>query len=292
MLSHFNYNDEGNNFEKLHWDHIKNDFFRIEELWKYFVPMTNRIILNYNDKYYTDHRKDVDIKIKKIAVTNFLVFFHIVCSKESFTSPPDMKYFKYFYINLGIICDLINSMFYRIIQLFDILNTPKITNKFDKNIITELIKQIEIFVENDENTNLENKKHKRLIAKVLEILFNNRQIVDDYIDFSKSVSCYRNVIVHQADIHPIPYEDEFIIPNKDKIDDYKIRLHAAYEIEKISNLEKTRDFKEVGALLKEDFNRLSININNLWERIISIFDTEIFTNKNKRVTFPPKTSPI
>lgn len=283
MLSKFNYDDEGNDFEKLYWPSIKNRFLKIEELWKYFVPMTNRVILNKNDNYYTDHREDVDIKIKKIAIVNFSIFFHIICAKESFNSPADMKFFKYFYINLGVICDLINSIFYRIIHLFDILKTPMITNNLDINKINQLGNQIEIFIENDENTNLESKEQKKLIANILKYFFHNNQIIDDYINFSKSVSIYRNVIVHQANIHPIPYKGEFIVPNEDKINDYKIRLHAAYEIERISDLEKTRDFKEVGTLLKEDFNRLSININNLWERIISIFDTEIFANKNKRI---------
>jgi len=282
-LLKFNYDDEGNDFEKLYWPSIKDKFSEIENLWKFFVPMTNRVVLDRNDKYYYDHREDVDIKIKKMAISNFLIFFHIICSMESFHSPANMKCFKYFYINLGIICDLINNILYRLINILEFLDASVILGNIDKNKISELKEQLEVFVEKDENPKLENKDHKKLVGKVLGYLFKDSQIINNYSDFSTSISRYRNIIVHQSNIHPIPYKGEFIVPNEDRIDDYKIRMHAAYEIERITDLEKERDFKEVGELLRKDFDKLSENINNIWKKIILIFEEEIFNNRNLKI---------
>jgi hypothetical protein len=280
-LKDFKYSVNGIGFEKDAWIVLQVKFQVLEEFWKLFVvPMTNRI-LNDSEKSFNDHREDVDIKIKKIGITNFTILFNIFMAKKYLDEfHGDILQFQYFYIHLGIVCDLIKSLIFRVMHLLEYLDNQEV---IDLRInINNLKNYINDFVNQDECKCLNYASSRELLKPILGRFFNSR-IIEDYLKFSKSISDYRNIIIHQAFVSFIEYKGKYIFPKRETIDSYKTKLHEEYEIAKMTDEEKIRDFIIVDELLNEDFNNLSIIINNIFSKLIEKFRYAFFVEKNQKI---------
>lgn len=281
-LDNYNYLTHGIEFEKEAWGVLHEKFHVLEEFWKFFgVPMTNRI-LNDPSKSFNDHREDVNDEIKKIGITNYTILFNIFCAKKYLdTFDGNILKFQYFYIHLGITCDLIESLIFRVMHLLDFLDSKKVI-ALKINKIIDLKNHISDFVNNDECKYLHHSSNRNLLKPILYKFFNSR-VIENYLKFSKSISDYRNIVIHQAFVSFIDYNGKYIFPKRKKINYYKIKLHAEYEISKMTDREKIRNFKIVTELLNEDFNNLSIIVNNIYSKLIEKFKYAFFTKKNQKI---------
>lgn len=285
ILEKYNYLSSGIGFEidaaKLLGGNIRN----LEKLWSFCaVPMTNRI---YNDppkKVINDHRDDVHIEIKKIGITLFSILFNFYHSKEYIKdSNKNILRFNYFYIHAATVCDLLEGLIYRFLYLFDYLNESEITNLITSEKINRIRTYIKEFVENDECKELSYPKNREIMKNILIKFFNNENLLEHYLQAQKNILDYRNLIVHQSFVSFIEFNGKSIFPKRNFIDYYKIKLHATYEINKITDLEKNSNFEVVNDLLNNDFDNLIINVENIFSILVKKFKKIVYEDQNPKI---------
>lgn len=279
ILQGYSYEVDGIETEQKARKLFEDKFKNLEEFWKLFiVPMTRRILKEPS----ADHREDVDDKIKKIGVTTFSILYHVYYSKiylDSFLNPPPSSlYFQYFYIHASTACDLIKGLVYRVISLVNFLNDEKIKDTFTRKDICKFGNWFNEYVRNNKCKRLEKDPELKVFS-----LFFDSEIYKDLSDFHDLINEYRNVIVHSVFVTFVYDNGRYIFPIKKALKNYIIKLHAQYEIDRLTEVVKARDFEVIEKIMTDDFNDLHSKIENILEKLTNSLKKAMFFDKDQEI---------
>lgn len=289
ILEKFNYENDGNQFEKENWHILKNKFPNLEIFWKYFiVPITNRIdpSIEKFDHCWPSHRVSVDNNIRKIGIEYYSIFYHLIFSQYYLNKDDKPPSIFNFFIHLSIVCDLFLSFLFRLIHLIgNKINIPifneskyfKNAKDYYKKYLDKPNNLIDYFIRKDRLPKV--KYTLSLIQLVKKIIIDI-----EFTDFEKNaqlIKNYRNIFLHGYLLLPVVRKGKKMIFNIDKLKlkDKELLLHCSSERDKLGD----EYFIELNKLINECSIKILGNLNKILGELIIKMDKLIFIDKKQLI---------
>jgi len=259
--------NNGDDFENEFAKDILSNFPLYEDFWKIFVvPLTKRVEVKNkslgSNIYFRDH---IDTVLINIASAHYSMFVHLGYAHDHSKFPVKSS-LENAYTHLATACDLAETV---IIHWHFLLlecrgersnvqnqyevkgqkNKKRYDFRFDKGYRNDLLREY--------------------FGKAM------KSKVNEYINFSKDLRRYRNIIVHDVLIGRIIGEkNQCYIPKLEKIMHYKNWLSV---MEAAEDELKKKDFIEKDIQVKENVVELEKRLNGLWEKMVQEVYDELFS---------------
>lgn len=274
--------------EQVYSSYLSQHFPNSEFFWKSFiVPATNRIFYPSNpDEDNTNVRLGVAQEIRDIGSFHYSIFINLVYAYKAIEN-KQVTSFDYFYIHLGITCDLIEEFLLKL--YFLILDCTKI----ESTILTQLTKEeflkiAENWYDLNYSTLFEQyyKKGKPNPIKIpprkflLDEYFEQFLPWKNYKTVSNEIKQYRNTIVHHHKLaFPRDASGLLYVPKKNKLSKYKRWV----DVENVTKgaTEINSDFILQDTQMRNHIVEFQMALDQLWEKPIKDLTELLFLKQNK-----------
>ena len=310
IISQKSFANDGDDFEKAHWEPLRDRFPNCEDFWRHFiVPFTKRIGYDniipeadytseseFQNRAFSERihpREGISQDIQDIASLHYSLFVHLVYSHEHLQN-FGLYSFEDFYIHLVSASDLAEGFLLRIylLTLECRGQQKKFLQKLDKEGFLKSAeswfchgysKACEDFIQ--EGKPVQKTFHRR--TGVLDEYFAGFEDWKRYKSHVQKIREYRNVITHYVKIAQIlSNEGAILVPKKERIQDYK-RWSCVFEARR-SEQKLGNDFVDMKKQMESDISGGESGLNELWTKPIGDLMQLFFHNKNKIVLWRTK----
>ncbi len=276
----------GDEYEQKFGHYLSEKFQNCERFWKVFVVPLTRRMDGYPTRPTTNiqFRQSINPKLDDIATAHYSIFINLVYAQLHLEKRMDSS-LEDIYAHLGSVCDLVET----VIEKWYLLllecqgNESLVLSKLSREKFLQMAG--EWYDKNYSNF------HKHYLSKgkspplklpsrnnLLEEYLGSSRIRKDYKRHSQSIREFRNTVVHDVKIaRIIKRGGQTLIPKPTKIQSYKSWRNVATVANNEDKIKK--DFAEVYQQSKEDIGTLESLINSLWDRIITEFREEFYSEE-------------
>ncbi|MEO8173297.1 MAG: hypothetical protein ABI581_09450 [Sediminibacterium sp.] len=290
VIAGISYKKHGAITEREYEKYLTQHFSNSEKFWKFFItPATFRIPTpDYAGQDIASVRDGVAQEIRDIGSFHYSIFLNIVYAHQILEAKP-LSTFEYFYIHLGITCDLIEEFLQRV--YFLILDCKGETSPTAQNLSkAEFTNICSDWYDKNYNVLFEHyfSKGKRYPIEVpgrkhiLNDYFEKSIFWKSYSKISNEIKTYRNTIVHHHKLaFPLDNKGNLYVPKYNKISKYKkwVEVEAATK----DQIAIQNDFIQQSILMNDHLISFKSILQNLWENPIKDFHQLLYEEKNEKL---------